>query len=154
MIAPSPLMGEGWDEGDTPHLTPLPQGERKPKMGRHLELGNQGTFKRTLGGLILLGSQAEQPSFRFNGSIMVSGSVSGQQWIPNDCRSPVSIGMRALWRCGRAKQKTPKLLFQASGVWENQVGPSTGEPAKGPSGRFCRVAGLARSFHFNSFIRR
>ena len=30
-IAPSPLMGEGWDEGDTPHLTPLPQGERKLK---------------------------------------------------------------------------------------------------------------------------
>ena len=29
-IAPSPLMGEGWDEGDTPHLNPLPQGERKP----------------------------------------------------------------------------------------------------------------------------
>ena len=27
---PSPLMGEGWDEGDTPHLSPLPQGERMP----------------------------------------------------------------------------------------------------------------------------
>ena len=37
--APSPLMGEGWDEGDTPHLTPLPQGERKPKPGRYLEPG-------------------------------------------------------------------------------------------------------------------
>jgi len=23
-------MGEGWDEGDTPHLNPLPQGERRP----------------------------------------------------------------------------------------------------------------------------
>ncbi len=28
-IIPSPWMGEGWDEGDTPHLNPLPQGERK-----------------------------------------------------------------------------------------------------------------------------
>ena len=24
------LMGEGWDEGYTPHLSPLPQGEKKP----------------------------------------------------------------------------------------------------------------------------
>ncbi len=29
VIAPSPLVGEGWDEGDTPHLNPLPQGEKK-----------------------------------------------------------------------------------------------------------------------------
>ena len=130
------------------------KGRGSPKWDDTLNSEIKELFKRTLGGLILLGSQAEQPSCRFNGAIMVSGSVSGQQWTPNDCRSPVSIGMRALWRCGRAKQKTPKLLFQASGVWENQVGPSTGEPAKGPSGRFCRVAGLARSFHFNSFIRR
>jgi hypothetical protein len=32
MIIPSPLRGEGQDEGEnktTPHLNPLPQGERK-----------------------------------------------------------------------------------------------------------------------------
>ena len=30
--APSPIKGEGWDEGDTPHLSPLPQGERMPML--------------------------------------------------------------------------------------------------------------------------
>ena len=29
---PSPSMGEGWDEGDTPHLTPLPLWERMPTI--------------------------------------------------------------------------------------------------------------------------
>ncbi len=28
--APSPLMGEGWDEGETHHRHPLPQGRRMP----------------------------------------------------------------------------------------------------------------------------
>ncbi len=27
---PFSSMGEGWDEGDTPHLSPLPQGEKMP----------------------------------------------------------------------------------------------------------------------------
>ena len=40
--APSPLMGEGWDEGDTPHLNPLPQGERMPSPGRSDTLTQEG----------------------------------------------------------------------------------------------------------------
>ena len=49
-IAPSPLMGEGWDEGDTPHLNPLPQGERMPSPGRSDTLTQEGKdlFKHTL----------------------------------------------------------------------------------------------------------
>ena len=39
IAAPSPLMGEGWDEGDTPHITPLPQGERMPKPRTVIHLG-------------------------------------------------------------------------------------------------------------------
>jgi hypothetical protein len=34
IAAPSPLMGEGWDEAETPHLNPLTQGERIPNFGR------------------------------------------------------------------------------------------------------------------------
>ena len=29
-VTPSPSMGEGWDGGNSPHLNPLPQGERRP----------------------------------------------------------------------------------------------------------------------------
>jgi hypothetical protein len=29
LVASFPLKGEGWDEGDTPLLNPLPPGERK-----------------------------------------------------------------------------------------------------------------------------
>jgi hypothetical protein len=36
------LMGEGWDEGDTPHLNPLPLWERmpNPKAVCHTEPGS------------------------------------------------------------------------------------------------------------------
>ena len=59
---PSPLMGEGRDGGDTPHLSPLPQGERKSHLRKiNLEavrgqkiaiLGAPGSGKSTMVSLL------------------------------------------------------------------------------------------------------
>ncbi len=51
VLFPSPLMGEGWDEGDdSPHLNPLPPGERKLRIKTQLTCSLQEILKD--GGLI------------------------------------------------------------------------------------------------------
>jgi len=62
-------MGEDWDEGDNPHLTPLPQGERKSKPVDTLSLDVKELFKHTLrmsvkGWVLLLGKGETKRGFR------------------------------------------------------------------------------------------
>ena len=62
-------MGEGWDEGDTPHLTPLPQGERMPSPGRSYTLSQEvkDLFKHPL----------RPPDRKYAGLAVLGGVLKG-----------------------------------------------------------------------------